>query len=129
MASLGLFQRLITRWGDQCFGQEVNRDVRIRRNVALEESLELFQSLEGTEEEAMKILQRTFSRPRGETDQEIGGVLVTTTLLAESLGENIEILALRELHRCEDRTEEIREKRRTKPHAQLESDSDGRGTD
>lgn len=129
MASLGLFQRLIAKWGDSCFGPEANRDVRIRRNVALEESVELFQALEGTEEEAVEILRRTFARPKGDPQQEIGGVLVTIALLAEARGESIETLALTELRRCEDNVDKIRAKRLTKPHARTEREDDGRATD
>ena len=122
MASLGLFQRLITIWGDKCFGQEVNRDKRIRRNVFMEEASELFQSLGGTEEEAMEIVRSIFERPVGEPYREFGGVMVTTALLAEAHGQSIETLAMAELRYCEDNVDKIRARRLSKSHARTEEE-------
>jgi hypothetical protein len=116
------FQNRIVRWGDGCFGPEINRDVRIRRNVALEEMTELHQSAGGTLEEALDIVRRTYGRPVGELETEFGGVMVTTTLLAHAMGRNMDDMSWTEMIRCEERTDEIREKRKSKPHAQLEKD-------
>lgn len=57
---------------------------RARRMV--EEALELAQSVGTSEEEARRVLEHVYSRPKGTPFQEVGGVTVTLMSLAEALG-------------------------------------------
>lgn len=93
------FQENATHWALQCFGLSVVLDQKERRARFLEEALELFQACEGSQEEAWQLLQYTFSRPKGEKKQEIGGVMITLATLCSSFEINLRSAASMELER------------------------------
>lgn len=54
-----------------------------------EEALELAQALHMTEDDARRVLEYVFGRPRGEPAQEFGGTLATLAVLASYAGEDL----------------------------------------
>lgn len=70
-----LISKLILNWAVTTFGP-VARDPAERAARLLEEAAEVAQSFGVAEETALKIIKRTYSRPVGDGDKEIGGVLV-----------------------------------------------------
>ncbi len=92
--------RIATDWAIRCFGKEhvLNRAIRGLRT--LEEAAELAQALGVPEDKAAKCIQTVYSRPVGDPEQEIGGVLQTLAVLCESMGVDRDELFERELRRC-----------------------------
>lgn len=118
------YQTRVRIWLDACFGvmthplrpaEEIaaHRTERVHR--FLEEALELAQALHCTRDEAIKLVDYVFSRPRGEPRQEIGGVMVTLAAVSDNFGIDLELAAELELARCWQIIEKIRAKNAAKP--------------
>jgi NTP pyrophosphatase (non-canonical NTP hydrolase) len=65
----------------------------------LEEAVEVAQAGDVSQEQAMAILQRTYSRPIGEINKEIGGLLVTIYAFCGLYGSDPRYLLEREVER------------------------------
>lgn len=109
------WQQSVNEWMTDTFGPEITKDSLERTWRFLEEALELVQSLNMTEEQVRKLTTYVFSRPKGETFQEIGSTLLTLAALTNSLGINEEEAQLKELERVWLKQETIRAKQRGKP--------------
>lgn len=109
------FQERADRWLLACFGTKIARDKVERNHRFIEEALELVQACDCSKEEVLKAVDYVFDRPRGEIDQEVGGVMNTLTALCSAHEIELEDAADRELERCWDRIEKIREKQKAKP--------------
>lgn len=81
----------------------------------LEESLELVQSLDMDKETAHKLVDYVFGRPKGEPKQELGGVMNTLAILAETNNMSMWADGEDELVRCWNNIDKIREKQKVKP--------------
>jgi len=81
----------------------------------LEEAIELVQACGATASECHQLVDYVFSRPIGERDQEIGGVMVTLAALCSAQDLCMEAMAENELTRVWDKIEQIRLKQATKP--------------
>lgn len=112
------FQRLTLGWCYACFGKTTALDKTERNWRFLEESLELVQSLGGTKEDALKMVDYVFGRPPGETRQEVGGVMVTLAALCNANDIDLMTAAVDELERVctHEMIEKIRIKHASKPH-------------
>lgn len=100
----------------ECFGLAIAQDTTERCHRFLEESLELVQSLAITRSEAHQLVDYVYSRPIGETHQEVGGVMVTLAALCssqEQLGMDAEGEV--ELARIWKNIDKIRAKQAAKP--------------
>ena len=86
-----------------------------RNQRFLEESLELVQSLDMDRETAHKLVDYVFGRPKGEPKQELGGVMNTLAILAETNSMSMWQAAEEELSRCWDNIETIKAKQKLKP--------------
>ncbi len=75
------FQNNVAKWMLGCFSAIIASDKVERNHRFLEEALELVQSCGCTKSEAQQLVDYVFNRPVGETDQEIGGVMVTLAAL------------------------------------------------
>lgn len=102
-------------WSLSCFGEDVTYSVKHRNYVFLEEAIELVQSTGLPKEEALLILDSVYNRPKGEIDQEVGGVFLSLSLLCSAHGLDMEKLGLTELTRVEGKIDEIRLKQVKKP--------------
>ncbi|MGU9981545.1 hypothetical protein ACJ4V0_16030 [Phreatobacter sp. HK31-P] len=109
------FQKRVGRWMNQCFGREVPRDRRERAHRFLEEALELAQVAGCTAHEASQLIAYVYSRPKGEKEQEVGGVMVTLAALCTALNVDQSKSAETELNRVWTKVAAIREKHASKP--------------
>ena len=110
------FQVRCRAWTLSCFGEMIAADVIERNHRFLEEALELVQSLGCTASEAHHLVDYVFGREIGEPMQELGGVMVTIAALCNAHeGLDMSKAAERELLRCWEKIEKIREKQKQKP--------------
>lgn len=109
------FQDRVDRWLFACFGPKIARDATERNHRFLEESLELAQACDCTKEEALQLVDYVFGRPKGEIEQEVGGVM--NTLAALCLARKIDMIDAGhiELDRCWTKVEKIRAKQASRP--------------
>lgn len=109
------FQERCDRWLVACFGEKIARDKIERNHRFLEESLELVQSCGCSREEAMQLVDYVFSRPVGDTKQEVGGVM--NTLAALCISRDIDMMEAGhiEIDRCWTKVDKIRAKQAAKP--------------
>jgi hypothetical protein len=110
------FQKSVGKWMVDCFGEKIAYDSKERNFRFLEEALELVQSNDCTKEDAYKLVDYVFNRPKGEFKQEVGGVMVTLAALCNIKFRNIDACAWSEYARIvkPDAMEKIRAKQVTK---------------
>jgi len=109
------FQEQVTKWMMVCFGEKIAADTVERNHRFLEESLELVQSCGCTTSEAHQLVDYVFNRPVGETQQEMGGVMVTLAALCAANGFDMEYAGWLELANIDMNIDAIREKQANKP--------------
>ena len=109
------FQARVRPWVLACFGEDVANDRAQRAHRFAEEALELVQAIGGTAEMAHRMVDYVFSRPLGEPEQEIGGVMTTLATLCLALGEDMHACGEAELARVWTKVDAIRAKRAGKP--------------
>lgn len=86
MENRDIRQIMCVDWGVRCFGVKHCSSVKQRAVRLLEEAIELYQAAAGDLELAHKLLDYVFSRPVGTIENELGGVGVTTMMLAAAAG-------------------------------------------
>jgi len=69
-----------------------------------------------TKEDASKILDYVYSRPKGKMEQEVGGVMVTFAAHASCYNYDPDFCGKLEIARCWKKQEEIRQKNSEKPN-------------
>ena len=109
------FQKDVAMWVQQVFGTLIANDIKIRNHRFIEESFELVQSLGATKEECLCILNYVYSRPLGEPDQEVGGVMITLAALCTAADIKLEHSAKMELSKIWNNIEKIKAKSLLKP--------------
>jgi hypothetical protein len=109
------FQVRVVDWMMETFSMEVCRDSAERNHRFLEEALELVQATRCTRAEAHMLVDYVFNRPVGDSQQEVGGVMVTLAALCALHDFNMSECAERELARCWQNIERIRQKQASKP--------------
>ncbi len=96
-------QRCVKTWMVSTFGENIT-DGAERGLRILEEASELAQALGVTQDQAVRVLSKTFSRPVGDIAQEIGGVSLTLLALGATLGISVdgcEVAEIERVHRPE----------------------------
>lgn len=81
-------QKATMAWGRSTISTDV--DVETRCSRFLEESCEMVQASGLTEEHAIRVLHYVYARPKGKPFQEVGGVMITLSMLAEVQGISVE---------------------------------------
>lgn len=121
------FQQRVQPWMMACFGPAISADVIERNHRFLEESLELVQSTGCTQSEAHQLVDYVYGRPAGETQQEVGGVMVTLAALCLAHpGLDMHAAGETELARIWTKVDKIRAKQAAKPkHSPLPSHPEG----
>lgn len=109
------FQERVQAWFVACFGAQATSDKTTRTHRFLEEALELAQSCDCTEEEAIQLVRYVYSRPAGEKAQEVGGVMTTLSVLCSVQDLALSQCAENELARIWTKVEQIRVKDAAKP--------------
>lgn len=116
------FQTRVDLWMDECFGHEIAMDKVERCDRFIEEALELVQSMGYPDLRVLMLLDYVYSRDKGETKQEVGGVMVTLSALCSAAGINLHAAREQELARVFGKVNQIREKQKGKPrHTPLPS--------
>lgn len=93
--------RIAFEWGERCFGKSHMRDPAIRALRLAEEAVELTQACNVDKDMMHKLVDTVYSRPRGDEHQELGGVLLTASVMAHCLGyEDVPGVFEHELRRC-----------------------------
>lgn len=110
-----VFQSRVIEWILECFGEAIASDKVERNHRFLEEALELMQACGGTKEEALQLVDYVFSRPVGEKEQEVGGVMLTLSSLCSAQGIEMIPAGYRELDRVWKKMDVIRAKQARKP--------------
>ena len=100
MTTINSLTRIAVEWGCRCFGADhmTNRPLRALRFA--EEAIELAQACGVSEDKALEVVKIVYSRPRGLAHQEVGGSMVTLTVLCHALGIDLEDAFESEIRRC-----------------------------
>ncbi|WP_313008431.1 hypothetical protein [Brevundimonas vesicularis] len=109
------FQDRCGAWLDVCFGPESRMNVEHRNARFLEEAVELVQASGMTEAAAADVVRYAFSRPQGEINQEVGGVMMTLAAHCLATGVDMTAEGERELARVWTKVDQIRAKEAAKP--------------
>lgn len=96
------FQDRVCEWIVKCFPPMLYASKRERALRFLEEAMELVQAEGLTCHDAHRVITYVFNRAVGETQQEIGGVLVTLAALCWNEGIYLDVAAKQEIERIED---------------------------
>lgn len=99
ITSLDALQEECRQWLAQIGNRPVDLQMRLRRFY--EEATELVQAGGLDEETAQKVKDDAYSRPVGETHQEIGGTMITLLCLAGVTGHSVMAEADREFRRID----------------------------
>lgn len=91
--------RLAFEWAVRSFGIEHVQNRKLRALRLLEEAVELAQAFEVPKDKIMNLVEVVYQRPPGDPAQELGGVMVTTAVLAGTYGSNPEFFFEEELAR------------------------------
>ena len=109
------YQRRVEEWLSACFPPAARADREERTFRFLEEALELAQSNGCSREDAIALVQYVYSRPTGQPELEVGGVMVTLAGLCAAIGLDMDASGEKELQRNWERIDAIRQKQATKP--------------
>lgn len=111
------FQTRVAPWVIECFGEVIAADVVERCDRFLEEALELCQALDWPKDRAIALVDYVYGRPKGDPDQEVGGVMVTLAALCGSINADMHVSGDVELARINqpDVIAKIRAKQAAKP--------------
>ncbi|PJR13943.1 hypothetical protein [Sinorhizobium meliloti] len=112
---MGSFQRRVKWWMDACFGPEISADRLERGDRLLEEVFELLQSGDYPRERIRALEEYTYSRPKGEPHQEVGGVTITLAAYCLAHGVDMHQAGEDELARIWTKVDAIRAKQAAKP--------------
>jgi NTP pyrophosphatase (non-canonical NTP hydrolase) len=85
-----LLEKISYDWGVRAFGIEHMRDRRVRGIRFVEEAVELAQALQCDKETLHKVIDVVYSRDPGGVHQEIGGCMVTLSVICNLLGVDLE---------------------------------------
>jgi hypothetical protein len=79
--AMSAFQTAVLHWMRRSFPAGFGMDPAERNNRFLEEALELVQACDMTAEDAHRLVDYVFGRPKGIPESEAGGVMVTLAAL------------------------------------------------
>ena len=107
MITIDMVQERSAEWVEDTFGVACLMDKRERGLRILEEAMEYAQTVGIEPEMVSKISDHVFSRPVGESAQELAGITVTVMAAAEA--EDIDLAAevVKELTRVEAKTKDV----------------------
>lgn len=115
------FQQRVVDWSIRCFGARDTYHPVLRAARFIEEALKLVQAGGVTRAVAMRILHYVYDRPVGTVSQEIGGTLVSLSVLCESRAYDMKLCGEAELSRIEGKIEEIHARHVAKPDFGIQS--------
>lgn len=97
---LSVYQEAVWKWCKDTFsGIVAYQSTRERNHRFLEEALELVQSTGMRKEDAIRVVDYVYGRPAGQTQQEVGGVMITLLALCEQQGVSCTVALTEEFDR------------------------------
>lgn len=108
-------QNRVREWMLACFGPEISSDKLERGDRFIEEAIELLQAGGYPRERIAALVDYVYSRPEGETEQEVGGVLITLAAYCCTFRVVMHKAAETELARVWNNIDKIRRKQASKP--------------
>lgn len=109
------YQHRVQPWLIACFGAQVAYDMTERCDRFIEEAIELAQSVGHSAERAHALVDYVYGRPKGEPEQEVGGVMVTLAALCLAANMDMRAAGDKELDRIWTKIDAIRAKQAAKP--------------
>lgn len=91
---------IAVEWGIRCFGASHMSSRYLRALRFVEEAIELAQACGVPESKVVECARLVYSRPSGLPYQEVGGSMVTLTVLCHALGIDLEDAFQVEVRRC-----------------------------
>ena len=85
-------QQALLAWAVDTFGEVANSPTE-RALRLIEEAAEVVQTVGLTKEEAIRVIERVYSRPAGELGNELGGLVMTAECLAEVMKHDLYLQA------------------------------------
>lgn len=86
-------------WAVRCFGRDHVYNAPTRSLRVAEEAIELVQSFDIPKEKALELVEMVYARPKGNPRQEIGGVMMTITVMCATMGYDTDDILLAEVRR------------------------------
>lgn len=108
------YQSRVWEWVNECFDRPTAQSYRERNLRFIEEAIELLQSCDMAKKDILDMVEYTFSRPKGEVKQEVGGTMVTLAALCEAHGIDMLKAGEEELYQATLNTEKIQAKHKQK---------------
>jgi NTP pyrophosphatase (non-canonical NTP hydrolase) len=108
-----LFQDKVNAWQAACFGGHDMDPIR-RMSRFMEEVLEYAQSVDFTREFVEILVDRVYSRPKGDPKEEAGDVAVTLAAMCTATHVRLDVAQAAALDKLWEKIDIIREKQRTK---------------
>lgn len=105
----------ISLWVKRVFGKAMLYDKTERSLRFIEEAVELVQACNLPVEAVLNVVEYVYSRPKGDIEQEVGGVALTLAALCEAQGQCLETAATGELARVHLYEDLIKAKNKNKP--------------
>lgn len=91
--------KIALEWATRCFGREHVYNFAIRALRLAEEAVELAQAYKVPKQTMLDLVETVYSRPAGNPEQELGGVMMTATVLAGAHGFDPDVFLDEELCR------------------------------
>lgn len=111
----GSFQSRVAPWMQECFGSVISADEVERGDRLIEEVFEALQSRGYDPARIAALRDYVWSRPVGETSQEVGGIMVTLAAFCLATGTDMHEAGEVELSRIWTKVPQIRAKQAAKP--------------
>ena len=96
---MSVLSRIAHDWCNRVFGAEHNVDIPTRGLRMVEEAIELCQALDVSPTQVHELVDIVYARKTGNPYQELGGVLMTTVILAEQMHLDYEVCLETEVRR------------------------------
>ena len=115
MTNLQMLQRIAFQWGLRAFGVNHMWDDKVRALRFAEEAIELVQTTGVDKTKLHLLIDLVYERPPGNVTQEVGGVMVTLSVLSlilrpalkSAVGIDLEEAFLLEVERCLDKDPKV----------------------
>lgn len=117
--NVSYLQRKVGEWVTMVFGEKVGRDKKERALRLAEETIEFAQAVEVDPQKLKDLIDYVYSRPTGQPDMEIGGVMVTLLASANALGVDVAQASRSELRRINTKQVIERVRRRQKEKREI----------